>query len=303
MKAPRKGHPLDYIFVLRPVLLVPVWTVFLRGAAFNSLPLPAPLSAQLVAMLVAAAWLFGAVYALNQCFDIDTDRANRKLHFLPLGLVSRGAAVYLYISLTAGALLVAGWISWKVLALCVAVAVLGYLYSAPPWRLKGRPFWALFANTTAHGTLVFLLGWSLTPRGGWAGLVASLPYFFAVGAIYILTTVPDVEGDRAAGKRTLSVHLGTHRAARWALGWYWAAVLVAFYNLDLLFLLAALPLIYLFVRSADGTPRRASAAVRWAVGSLSVAACVHYPWYLAVLAVGFLVTRRYYRWRFDLRYP
>jgi 4-hydroxybenzoate polyprenyltransferase len=303
MRAPDQSHPLDYFFVLRPVLLVPVWTVFLRGAAFDSLPLPAPLSAQLVGMLVASAWLFGAVYVLNQYFDIETDRANQKLHFLPLGLVSRGAAIYLYVSLTAGALLVAGWISGKVLGLCLAVAVLGYLYSAPPWRLKDRPFWALFANTAAHGTLVFLLGWFLTPRAGFAGLVASLPYFFAVGAIYILTTVPDVEGDRAAGKKTLSVHLGTRRAARWALGWYWAGVLVALYTLDLLFLMVAVPLAYLFVRAADGTPRRARSTVRWAVGGLSLAACVHYPWYLAVLAAGFLITRRYYRWRFDLRYP
>lgn len=90
---------LDYIFVLRPVLMVPVWTILLLGhhqgsryAAFNrSLP-----------------WLFmfstlfiGGVYLLNQIYDLESDRKNKKLFFLVEGYISKKNAwvltIFLYV--------------------------------------------------------------------------------------------------------------------------------------------------------------------------------------------------------------
>jgi 4-hydroxybenzoate polyprenyltransferase len=74
--------PLDYFFFLRPVLLPPVWTIALLG----TIPLHES------RLLSASAWsifflhltaLFGGVYTLNQIYDIESDRLNRKRYFLP----------------------------------------------------------------------------------------------------------------------------------------------------------------------------------------------------------------------------
>lgn len=303
MREPTRPSALDYIFVLRPALMPPVWTIFLLGNGFRATQLPERFHSALALGFGMLFLLFGGVYLLNQYFDVETDRRNRKLHFFPLGLISkRGGRIY-YLLLNAAALALAYAISLRVLLIALCVIVLGVAYSADPWRWKDRAYPALWANATAHGTLVFLIGWFISGGKLGEGMLRSLPYFFAVGSIYILTAIPDTEGDDHSGKRTLAVALGRPRAARWALGWYWASVLVAFYNIDLLFLLAALPLAYLFVRASGGAPDRAAKTVRWAVGLLSLVACIYFPWYLALLVAGYLVTRRYYRWRFDLAYP
>lgn len=300
---PQHKHVTDLLFVLRPALWPPVWTIFLLAAGTQDEQMPLPVTFDLVLGFLVLSGLFGAVFVLNQYFDIESDRSNQKLHFLPHGLISKTVALWLYGVLTALSLSAAIYISPTFGLLAGIIIILGVMYSAPPFRLKDRSIPALLANATAHGSLVYLCGWCLSERSIGAGLEASLPYFFAVGAIYILTTIPDLEGDRDSGKITLSVHLGAARAGRWALGWYWAGLLMAFYAVDLLFVLAALPLAYLFMKSGDGNPRHAIRAVRWAVGTLSAAACVLYPGYALILIIGFLATRTYYRWRFDIAYP
>jgi 4-hydroxybenzoate polyprenyltransferase len=303
MRAPTQRSPLDYVFVLRPALMPPVWTIFLLGNGFRATHLPEHFHGSVVLGFCMLTCLSGAVYLLNQYFDVESDRQNNKLHFFPLGLISKRAARLYYAVLNVMALALATALSLRVLLVGLILIVLGVAYSADPWRWKDRAYPALLANAAGHGTLVFLVGWFISAGKLGEGLLNSLPYFFAVGAIYILTSIPDTEGDEAAGKRTLAVVLGRARAARWALGWYWASVLLAFWNLDLLFVIAALPLAYLFIKAAAGGPEAAIRAVRWAVGLLSLVACLYFPWYLAVLVVGYLLTRRYYRWRFDLAFP
>lgn len=303
MKTPTGKNVLDYLFVLRPVLMMPVWTIFLLGSAFRATQLPDRITADLILGCLILFWLFGAVYLLNQYFDIESDRLNNKLHFLPLGLVSKQVAIFLCVILNVAALGASLTVSLPFFALAILIALLGIAYSAPPWRLKDRPYAALIANALAHGSIVFLFGWSAAHGSLAEGLIISLPYFFAVGAIYILTTVPDIDGDAASGKRTLAVVMGRTRAARWAFGWYLASVLLAIYSLDLLFLLAAIPVALFFYRASRGDAAIATQTVRWSVGLLSLVACIYYPWYALVLLAGFFATRAYYRRRFDLIYP
>jgi 4-hydroxybenzoate polyprenyltransferase len=303
VKIPQHKHAADLLFVLRPALLPPVWTIFLLGAGTQETSSVAPSSGYVGTAFLVLSLLFGAVYVLNQYFDIETDRQNHKLHFLPHGLIDKSTALVMYGVLTTSALVLAFVVSAAFGVIAASIVIAGVLYSAPPARLKDRAVPALLANATAHGSLVYLCGWVLSSRSLWAGVEGALPYFFAVGSIYILTTIPDLEGDRASGKNTLSVQLGAARAARWALGWYWASLLMAFYTVDLLFVLAALPLAYLFVKAGNGEPKHAIRAVRWAVGTLSIGACILFPTYALVLISGFVITRLYYRWRFDLAFP
>lgn len=308
MKQPAAGHPLDFIFVLRPVLLVPVWTIYLCGAASDTEHIPAAFTPVTLLVLAALTAVFGAVFVLNQYYDVESDRLNHKGHLLPLDLISGRSSLVLYACLNvAGFALLSSLALWLLLALAATTSVLGYLYSAPPWRLKDRAFPALAANAVAHGVIVFLCGWASarvdTSLDYAAAVLASLPYFFAVGSVYLLTTLPDRPGDEQTGKRTMAVVLGTERTARWSLGWFAAALLLGFYTLDLLFVLAALVALPAVYRARNGSPPRALAAVKWTVGALSVAVCFPFPWYAAMLVGGFFFTRVYYRWRFDLNYP
>jgi chlorophyll synthase len=303
VKIPRQRHAIDLLFVMRPALLPPVWTIFLLAVGGQAKQVPQPVTISLVLGFLSLSMLFGAVYVLNQYFDIESDRTNQKLHFLPHGLISKGTALGMYGLLTTLALSAAFYASPPFGLLSVIIVLLGVAYSAPPFKLKDRAIPALLANATAHGSLVYLCGWCLAGRPIAEGIEASLPYFFAVGAIYILTTIPDLLGDRASGKTTLAVHLGASRAGRWALGWYWAGLLMAFYTVDLLFVLAALPLAMLFVKAGDGNPEHAIRAVRWAIGTLSIGACILFPGYALILLIGFFATRAYYKWRFDMAYP
>jgi 4-hydroxybenzoate polyprenyltransferase len=292
-----RARPVDYLFLLRPALLAPVWTIFLLGYGRAG-----ALRAGLWLGLIATTAAFGSAFVLNQVFDVESDRHNRKCPFLSTGLISRKQALGFYGVLLLLAL-IGAWYARGVGLVVLCVAALGVLYSAPPWRLKDRPYAALAANAVAHGVLAFLAG-RLAAGTDWGpALPASLPYACGVAAVYLHTTIPDLDGDRLAGKQTLAVTLGAARAARWALGWYLSALLLALYRVDVLFLLAVLPAAPAFARAGRGHMQWVPRAVRWSVIGLSCAAVFTAPWYAAVLALGLWSTRVYYRRTWGLSYP
>lgn len=291
---------LDYLFFSRPVLLVPVWTFFLLGygGALDLWESDPRLWVGLVAITAA----FGAAFVLNQYFDVPSDEKNRKCLFLSSGRISTAGALryYAVLNLIAlGCLFQAPWLTLPLLL----VLILGALYSAPPWLWKDRPFLALAANAIGHGPLVFIAG-RLAAGADWlAAISASWPYLCGAAAVYLLTTIPDLDGDAAAGKRTLAVTLGPERTARWALGWCLGALLLAVYHIDVLFVLGVLPSLPAFVRAGRGDLTRVRSAIRFSVLGLSLAAAWLHLWYLLVLAAGFAATRAYYRRAWNCRYP
>jgi 4-hydroxybenzoate polyprenyltransferase len=291
----------DYLFFLRPLLLVPVWTIFLLG--YEKAP------GKLVGFdphlwigLLALSTAFGGAFVLNQYFDVATDSRNRKCPFLHSGTIGRQAALAYYGALTLTSLGCLAWIPASAPYL-LGVLVLGVLYSVPPWRWKDRPWLGLAANACAHGLLVFGLARAVSAGRLTDSLWAALPYVAGVAAVYLLTTIPDLEGDRLSGKRTLAQVLGPERAARWALGWYLSASLLAVYVVDPLFLISVLPSFPFFVLAGRGDLVRAGLAVRTDVGGLSCAAALRHTWYAVVLLLGFWATRVYYRKRWGCRYP
>lgn len=297
----RRARLLDYIFFLRPVLLVPVWTIFLLGSGGDLLAL-GTLDVSQAAGLLSMTAVFGGAFVLNQYFDQESDKRNRKCLFLPSGLIGGRAALCYYAVLN---LIALGGLYWAPRATLFVVLVLslGVIYSCGPWRWKDRPYLALVANGVAHGLLVFQAGRAVAGSDVSSAFLSSLPYGCGVCAVYLLTTIPDLEGDRQSGKRTLAVTRGPLRTARWALGWSLAALLLAVYAVDVLFVLASFPALPAFVRAGRGHLGKIDSAVRWSVGGLSCAAALLYPWYAAVLLVGFFATRSYYRRWWDCTYP
>ncbi len=79
-RIPGGSVPVDYVFLLRPMILIPVWTFFLLGAWHGSKaagsPLPAP---ALLFGLAIFSCVVGAAYIVNQISDRSTDRETGKL--------------------------------------------------------------------------------------------------------------------------------------------------------------------------------------------------------------------------------
>ncbi|HLG93621.1 MAG TPA: UbiA family prenyltransferase [candidate division Zixibacteria bacterium] len=293
---------LDYFFSTRPVLFMPVWTVALLGAGQAA---GRPISPETAgSLLFATACLFGAVYLVNQIFDKESDRINNKGYFIPRDIIAVQEAVVLAVGLNLAALAVSLLISGYAFVLFIAIAILGILYSAPPLRLKDRAWMGLLANMLAHGSIVYLIGVGWNEDLEWRHLLHSLPYFFAVGAIYLNTTLPDVEGDKQVGKGTVAVAYGPRFAQGLALVFVLLAIGIAVYTRDFDFLLPAILSLPLFALALDRKSVRFSVwATKAALLLLSLAAALYFYWYVLILAAGFWAVRTYYKRRFGMVYP
>jgi 4-hydroxybenzoate polyprenyltransferase len=293
---------LDYLFLIRPVLMPPVWTILLLGhrrssQLFGENNLPG-LGILLVTFLV------GAVYVLNQIFDIESDRQNQKLFFLARGYISKRSAISEMILLNLISVIPAFLISQELGFLFILGMIFGILYSTPPVSLKNRPIGGLMLNAFAHGNLAFLIGWSMNYSLSMRSLLFSLPYMFAVGAIYLNTTIPDIEGDRRAEKITLAVRWGKERVIILSSFLVAVAMVLSFLVKDIPFLIASALSFPFFIFSAfSKKEREIILATKVSILLLSIAAGIFYTWYFVILIFGFVGTRLYYKARFNLDYP
>ena len=97
---------------------------------------------------------------------------------------------------------------WPVVLIGAACMAVGFFYTGGPLPISRTPLGEVFAGGTL-GTVLFVLVWYIqsgTPDG--RVLLASLPSTLMIAAILTTNNTCDIEGDRAAGRKTLSVLLG-----------------------------------------------------------------------------------------------
>lgn len=254
--------------------------------------------------LLAYSLLMGSVYIANQVFDRDTDRVNKKLYLLAEGYVSLKAAwieafLLVLLSLSLSLLFPPGFRLFLLLSLG-----LGILYSAPPFKFKGRPFLDILSNGLGYGCLAFMTGW-LT-QGEYRGehLLKSLPYVLAVAAVFINTTVPDIEGDKRTGNITTGVFLGIRGTTLLALLAILGAVVASVLLGDWLCLIASGAATPLFAWAAvRGRVKPAMVAYQLGGGMLVLLLGVLFPWFLVLLLLTFAALWVYHKMRFGLSYP
>ncbi|NHN58171.1 MULTISPECIES: prenyltransferase [Halorussus] len=196
------------------------------------------------------------LYGVNDAFDADVDAENpkktgedaREARFrggrtvtavvAACGLAGVALAAWLVAIDSAGA---AGWV--------VAFLVLGYAYSAPPFRLKTVPPLDSVSNGlyVLPGAAAFVAVAGRQPPalalvGGWLWAMA----------MHTFSAVPDVEPDRRAGIRTTATVLGTGGALAYCAA-CWLAAAGAFALLDVRAgaLLLVYPLLAAVVAATD----------------------------------------------------
>jgi 4-hydroxybenzoate polyprenyltransferase len=308
---PRWFAVLDYFFLLRPMILIPVWLFLLLGhyhalAAIGAYRWPDQLlpDLDLVIVFVAFTILVGGIYVNNQIHDRETDRRNRKLYLICDGYVSLKKA-WLYQGAVQGlALASCLWFRDSgYLWVIVASILLGFLYNTPPFKLKGRPVLDVLANGLGNGLLNVAVGYVVVLPLTWGFLKFSLPYVLAVGAVFANTTCMDTRGDAESGERTTAVVFGV-RATTWiALGLMAGCVALAAVWRVWPALIAGGVSLPLFIPALTGKRRWLKLSYKGVTGIFALGASALFPWFLVFLVLILLLTRYYYRRKFGIRYP
>ncbi|MGW0480480.1 UbiA family prenyltransferase [Nonomuraea sp. NPDC003214] len=217
----------------RPLVLAVSALRYLTGVA---LALPAATAAASFPQVAqgAAAWVLSifAIYLFNGVTDVAEDQINGSGRPIARGdLDARLAAVVaagagcLALVATAG---LPGQMPWII----AGNLVLGYLYSGPPLPLKDTSGGTV-AVLCLSGLLSYLAGFTVATAGGGVAAPTALVLFAGVAIGWmVFVGVPakdlsDIEGDTAAGRRTLGVLIGERMSRQVMVG---AAVvlLVAF---------------------------------------------------------------------------
>lgn len=301
-------NPFDYIFILRPLILIPSWNFLLIGSFLAARQ--GRFNTEVVLGLLIYTGIMGGVYILNQIMDIETDRLNKKLFLLSGGYVTKTAAWVEMAVLWIGAFLLSIQFGVTFLILVTISIVLGVLYSLPPIKLKGRPVLDTLSNGIGYGMINFAVGWLLVRNFEWSMFTHFLPYFLSISAVFINTTIVDIEGDRKANEITTGVYLGANASYVVSTIVMAAAVVLAYVQRDYICLIPAAISLPLFVyvasyRFALNKINRGAtiASFRLPGFVFTIITAILYPVYFLVLLVVLVAMRVYYKLRFGMTYP
>ena len=305
---------LDLFFLLRPTVLIPVWTILLM-AYITTVPLvpfrnntPPP---HYLLMMILFTLLLGAIYVVNQVVDKKSDSINNKLFILPQGLVSAPIALLFAGLLTTVSLYgVFTHFSVEIGTIFVVAMALGILYNSAPFNLRSRPIGGLIANVLGHGVLTYFVGWIIlyqpnSSREYGYGLFLALASGFANGAVYLTSTIPDIKGDAMVNKKTFSVVFGVNRTSYVAFIFVLLSLAFSFflsYN-SWVFIVPALLSSLLFYRLLRNPGVKSSSTFVLPVALLGLFVAVFVPLYSGVVIVVVAMSRVYYKKRFNYTYP
>ncbi len=301
----------DYFFVLRPTLFFPVWTVYAAGyLAFNKFSMNgttrvASTQDQVSLILFSLlTLLMGSGYILNQLCDIETDQRNHKLFLIADRHISPRAAWLEMILLGATTMIAGFFYGMEIGALLVAIFLLtGVFYNVAPFAWKGKPLPGLFSNALG-AILIFTAGWWSQQIDWRLPLRHALPYMFAVSAVYLYTTLLDLDGDADTAKMTFGVRYGFAATTIVGCGLELSALLSAWWLEDFVIFFPALIAAPFFILAAvKQRLAEVSRAIKLPIVFLALAVCVKIWPYFFLLGLVFYFSRWYYRRRFGLTYP
>ncbi|MBN1979947.1 MAG: UbiA family prenyltransferase [Chitinivibrionales bacterium] len=306
----------DYFFLTRPVILIPVWgfSVFgyWRGSSLHqwsdiqSVYKNDQISICLYCILFSIS--VAAVYVFNQIADRDVDTRNGgcplliRCSFLP-------SQTWIYAfslaALSIGAPLVTPHPSISLFSALTVVT--GILYSFKPTFFSGRPGLDFLSNAFGFGCIAFGVGWSLaTPES-----VVSMhflrdcsPYFLLMCAGSISSTLPDINGDRACGKNTTAVVLGAKTATLLAFSCICiAAVAAALQHDSIALICSATAMPFYLIYMTKPTQQTMEATYKVGGGIMMIVAVIIFPVLIVPSLLISIATVVYFRLRHHVLYP
>ena len=304
--------------------MVPAWSFYALGVHMA----PVRTRTELFSAVVQPGFwcltaLLASAYVANQIFDQTSARFNGKGLFLTHGVFRTRTMIAIALACFLGA----SWLFQRVDGAqripLIASMLLAFTYSLPPLRLCSRPWLDLAANAIGYGGLAFAAGAGGVSDYALQAFLDAYPWMFLVGATFLHTTILDVDGDTAAGKRTTTVAFGVARSAHLATAFAAIAFAVAVWravaqhgsvlaavitSLALAFFLFA-SVVVLRTERLDALSRaaarsKASARVVQSIAALvALWAGIRDPILFALFVPLVVAARYYYRARFHIRYP
>ncbi len=291
---------MDYFILLRPSLFLPLWIFFLLGAYFAN----GEISLRAVAIFILYTLLMGGVYILNQVIDIESDKKNEKLFLLSEGHISLKNAYIEMGILFVLSVLVSLLLGIDIFIVFIISLLFGVTYSIPPLETKGRPFLDIIWNALGYGLLAFVVGWLSVAKSSGLMIVSGIPYSFAVAAVFVNTTIPDIEGDRQEGKITTGVFLGKKNTLLLAIFLDLAAIVISYLLKDYICLIASgLAFPIFLIAYVKQTKKIILFSFRAIPGILAVMVFIITPIVIPLFAFIIGVQRIYYRRKFNIEYP
>ncbi len=293
----------DFIFLTRPILLVPVWTFLLLGY-YRAGGDRFVLHSNFLLVFLIYTLLIGSIYILNQITDIKSDAINKKHLLLAEGIISVRSASIACVILLAVAFVFATRLPPLFFSFFLISFLFGIIYSVPPFKFKDRPILDFVINAFGYGFLNFSIGWlTQRPLSG-DTFLSALPYTFAVGALFINTTILDIEGDKRSKAITTSIFLGKNNALRLSSVLLILCVASSILVKDMICLIAAVIALPLFVFAfvKDDT-KYVLLSIRIGGPILVLLVGILFPYFLLLVLLVFLFLRIYYKKQFSMVYP
>ncbi len=291
---------LDLIFAARPMLHLPAWSIFLLTDHF----LGGHFEINDMLILMAITLILSGAYYINQLYDYEGDLINNKLGFLQRGLITKTQMKAAFIVVSCLGPGIAFAVEPYLGLLTVVLFLMGYIYSAPPFRLKDRPFWGLWANSAAYGLIIPFLVPGFVAHWDEKTLYIPAYFFLAVSAAYLLTIIPDREGDIQSGKVTLAAILPDSYLLLAALLLLYLSLMAAI-RMDImtLALISAVSIVLFLLAAVVRKKNIILFACKVPILLVALLAGIFNPGYLVFLVAVILTTRIYYRQRFGMQYP
>jgi len=169
-----------------------------------------PVSLVIILSLLVPVFSEMGSFALNDYFDIETDRLNKKNRPLANGTLSTGFALWLSITTLVVSTVMAYFINIEVFIIALVFNIVAVMYN---WKLKDMP---LVGNVYIAFTMAvpFIFGnFVISNNLSELALVLAALGFVAGLAREIIKSVQDMDGDiKARGSRTLPVIIGAKKS-------------------------------------------------------------------------------------------
>ena len=208
--------------LMKPITWIPLMWGVICGAASSgnyTWALEDVLKA-VTCMLLAGPLMAGYTQTVNEFYDREIDAVNEPYRPIPSGAVSTPQVVtQILVLLVAGfgvAYFLDRWAGHTFPTItCIALggALVAYIYSAPPLKLKKNGWIGNYALGASYIAIPWWTGHALFGDLNPTVVILTTIYSFAGLGIAIVNDFKSVEGDRQFGLRSLPVMFGVNTAA------------------------------------------------------------------------------------------
>ncbi|MFN3926312.1 MAG: chlorophyll synthase ChlG [Pseudanabaenaceae cyanobacterium] len=208
--------------LMKPITWIPlIWGVVCGAASSGNYTWTVKnVLLALACMFLAGPLMAGYTQTLNEYYDRDIDAINEPYRPIPSGAIPLNQVIIQIIVLLLAGIALAITLDWAVghrfytvTAVALIGALIAYIYSAPPLKLKQNGWIGNYALGASYIALPWCAGHALFGELNWQIVAITMFYSLAGLGIAVVNDFKSIEGDRAFGLKSLPVMFGAKTAA------------------------------------------------------------------------------------------